>query len=129
MTDTPEEIARGLIVRPFRVSVNGYNGYSPIYAKSRGQALADAWRCDAFNGLTFGQFLKIARAYTDNPHDRFGEQIQVCGKPAYLVSFNSQYIQFVRPGSDVILDSHPLDVEPPEARRGTPYFRQEQNND
>ncbi len=34
---TPDEIARGLIVRPFRVSVNGYNGYSPIYAKSRGQ--------------------------------------------------------------------------------------------
>ena len=111
-----------LIVKPFYVSVRGYSGYSPIYAKSRGSALADAWRCDAFNGITFGEFLKVARCYRAPAHDRFGEEIAVCGNPAYLVSYNRQYIQFVRPDSDVILNAHPLDVEPPEARRGTPYY-------
>ncbi|ODU22794.1 MAG: hypothetical protein ABS87_01090 [Sphingomonas sp. SCN 67-18] len=107
-------------LKAFRVTVNGY-GNELYYTTSRGQALAKAWRADIFEGWTFGQFLKIANARREEPHPRFGEPIAVSGNPAYLVSWNSQYIQFVRPGSDVILNSHPLDVFPPEARRGTPY--------
>lgn len=112
----------GLIIKPFRVVVDGFGG-GIYYARSRGLALAHAWRCDAFNGHTFGEFLRIARSWKEAGHERFGEEITVCGKPAYLVSWNSQYIQFVRPGSDVIMNSHPMDVDPPEARRGTPYYR------
>ena len=110
-----------LIIKPWNVSVHGY-GSGTYYAKSRGRALADAWRCDAFNAISFRQFLQIANARQIDDTDRFGEPITVGGRPAYLVSWNSQYIQFVRPGSDVILHTHPLDVEPPEARRGTAYY-------
>lgn len=113
---------RGVVIRPYEVSVRGYSGYSPIYAATRGKALAKAWRCDAFNNLSFGEFLKVARAKAREPGERFGEPITVCGKPAFLISWDTQYIQFVRTYSDQILNSHPLDVEPPEARRGTPYY-------
>lgn len=117
----PEQIAAGLAIKPWRVEVHGY-GEHTYYARSRGKALAEAWRCDAFSHLPFGEFLKRSRAYGAVGNDRFGEPITVAGLPAYLVSWDRQYIQFVRPGSDVVLNSHPLDVEPPEARRGTPYY-------
>lgn len=116
----------GLIVKPWIVAVPSFSGgQHTYYARSRGKALADAWRCDAFSHLSFGGFLKIARCYGGIGSERFGEQMTVCGKPAFYVSHNSQYIQFVRPDSDIILNSHPYDVEPPEARRGTPYYQEQ----
>ena len=118
-----QKLPAALIIKPYYVVVNGYFGYSPIFAKSRGSALAEAWRCDAFNNLSFGAFLKVARARRATASKRFGELLTVSGKPAFYVSHNSQYIQFVRPHSDVVLNSHPMDVEPSEARRGTPYYQ------
>lgn len=114
----------GLVIKPFRVCVEGFDGHI-YYARSRGKALAGAWRnfCSYRDDVDFKAFLGMARSWGEAPGERFGEQIYVCGKPAYLVSWDRQYIQFVRPGSDVILNSHPLDVEPPEARRGTPYYQ------
>lgn len=113
-----------MIVKPWKVSVSGFPCHT-YYAASRGKALAKA--CSDFQSYrddyTFKDFLKIARCWREVGHDRFGEEITVAGLPAYLVSYNRQYIQFVRPDSDVILNSHPLDVEPPEARRGTPYYQ------
>lgn len=112
----------GLIVRPWIVAVSGY-GEHTYYTRSRGKALSQAWQCDAFMDRSFGDFLKITNAYAGlGDPERFGEQIEVGGQPAFFISCNRQYIQFVRPNSDVILDTHPLDVEPPEARRGTPYY-------
>jgi hypothetical protein len=113
----------GLIVKPWRVSVSGY-GEHTYFAASRGKALAQAWRSGAFMNWSFKDFLQRARAVREEPMGRFGEYIEVGGKPAYLVSYDRQYIQFVRPDSDVILNSHPYDVEPPEARRGTAYYRE-----
>lgn len=111
-----------LIVKPFDVTVTGYPGAECIFARSRGQALAKAWRCDAFGNVSFGAFLKMARAVQGEPGDRFGEAMTVGGKPAFYISHDRQYIQFVLPDSDVVLNTHPLDVEPPEALRGTPYY-------
>ena len=107
MTPTPQRLAelakQGMVVKPFMVTVRGYSEGAPYYVRSRGKALASAWQCDAFSGLSFGEFLKIARAKMGEPHDRFGEAITVGGKPAFLVSYNRQYIQFVRPGCDVVM--------------------------
>lgn len=113
-----------LIIEPYRVEVSGFPGMT-WFARSRQKALADAWRTYSSyrDDVSFKDFLKMARAAREDRTGRFGEYIEVCGKPAYLVSYDSQYIQFVRPDSDVILNAHPLDVEPPEARRGTPYYR------
>ncbi len=49
-----------MIVRPWTVTVSGY-GHGDYIAASRGKALADAWRSSAFEGWTFGEFLKRAR--------------------------------------------------------------------
>lgn len=112
----------GLIVKPFIVEVRGFSEQT-YYTRSRGAALARAWNEYAeCRDCTFGEFLKISKAYSGVGSDRFGEQMTICGKPAFYIGHNCQYIQFVRPDSDVIMNSHPLDVEPPEARRGTPYY-------
>jgi len=112
-----------LAVKPFYVDADGFGRYV-YFARSRGQAFAKAF--GDFGSLrdeaTFKDFLRIARVRgCPDRSERFGEAITVCGEPAFYVDHNSQYIQFVRPHSDVILSAHPLDVEPPQARRGTPY--------
>lgn len=113
-----------ILIKPWTVDVDGFGRYS-YFAASRGKAMAKAFGDLAAlrHGVTFKDFLKIARCRSQAPtNDRFGEALIVCGRPAFYVSHNSQYIQIVRPDSDVILNAHPLDVEPPEARRGTPYY-------
>lgn len=115
----------GFVLRAYDVTVRGQ---SHIYfAATAARARADAWRdYSECRDVSFGDFLKASSirraARFDEQGSRYGEAMTVCGKPAFYVSHNSQYIQFVRPGSDVVLHSHPLDVEPPEARRGTPYY-------
>ena len=112
-------------VKAFKISVAGWGeSDEPIYARSRGVALADTWRCDAFGHMTFKEFLKFARARVCKPGPRFGEPITVSDKPGNIVSVNRQYIRFVYSGSDTIYNTHPLDVLPVEARRGTPYHDQ-----
>lgn len=114
-----------LIIKPWLVSVRGFDSHT-YHAPSRGKALAAAFNSyQAHYAGSFKDFLRIANAIFCISDSRFGEQIEVCKLPAFYVSHNRQYIQFVRPDSDVILNSHPLDVEPPEARRGTPYYRQD----
>lgn len=91
--------------------------YPPAYyaAASRGMALSDAWRDYRIcHNCTFGEFLRLARAYRVEPSEGFGAPIKVGGLPAYRVTGLPQvnnYVRFVRPGSDAILFSHPADVE------------------
>lgn len=114
----------GFILKPFRVSVSGFDSY--VYpARSRQKALADAWRsyCGYRDDVDFRAFLKMAKVAAEPIPERWGEPLTISGELAFYVSHNRQYIQFARAGSDVVLSSHPLDVEPPEARRGTPYYQ------
>jgi hypothetical protein len=98
------------------VSVAGY-GEGVQLAPSRGRALADAWRCDAFSNQPFGYFLKHARCRKDRvTPPRYGDPIQVLGKPAFFVDNNRQYVQFAYPGGDHVLNAHPYDVLPVEYR-------------
>jgi hypothetical protein len=110
------------IIKSWAVTVYGCTQGS-VFAKARGAALADIWRCDAFGHLTFGEFLKVARCRRDTEHaERWGEHITVGGRPAFMVGLNSQYIQFAYEDGDQVFNTHPLDVMPPDARRGTPYY-------
>jgi hypothetical protein len=109
----------GFVIKPFIVSVDGY-GQSGYHARSRGKALADAWRSDAFHQLSFKDFLKIARCWMQTPFDpRFGDPITVNGKPAFFVESNRQYVRMAWPGSDHVSNAHPLEVKPIEYRPET----------
>lgn len=114
------------VLKPYRVTVSGFSEWT-YYARSRGSATAKAFSDFAeCRDITFRDFLKLVKVsaadITRGPP--FGDAITVCGRPGFYVSHNRQYVQFVRPGCDVILHSHPLDVEPPEYRRGTPYYQE-----
>lgn len=113
------EKIEGFRLRRWEVTVNGYDS-SVSLATTRGKALADAWRCDAFNGVTFGEFLKFARCHLSKyKPERFGDPITVCGKPAFFVGNNRQYVQIAYPGGEFPLSAHPYDVEPEEYRPDT----------
>lgn len=104
---------KDFILRRYEVTVGGFSEpmRSTILAASRGKALADAWRNDIFEGYTFGEFLKIARCRLDSYQPQPVE-ITVLGKRALGLGYNSQYVQFVYPGKDVVLNAHPFDVLP-----------------
>jgi hypothetical protein len=111
----------GFLLRRWTVTVDGY-GECIQLAPTRGQALADAWRNDVFNGYSFGQFLHMARArLSPLTPSTFGTPITVLGKPAFYVDHNRQYVQFAWPDGKFVLNAHPYDVEPesfrPEAYR------------
>jgi hypothetical protein len=89
-------------------------------APTRGKAMARAWACDAFSGSTFGEFLRFARCRRDDyTPPRFGDPITVCGRPAFFVGNNRQYVHFAYPGADHTMVAHPYDVLPVEYRPGT----------
>lgn len=97
-------------LRRYEVSVGRW-GTGIYLATTRGRALADAWRSDAFNGYTFGEFLKIARCRLTD-HQIEPKPITVSGKPAFYVDHNDQYVQFAYPDGEFVLNAHPLDVLP-----------------
>lgn len=109
-------------LKQWTVHVAGY-GYGTYTAKSRGAALADAWRSDAFCDYTFGRFLKIARAYRESEPKWWGAEITVEGKPAFYLGHNRAYVNFVYPDGKFQLCAHPYDVLPeiyrPECYRTT----------
>lgn len=116
------------ILRRYEVTV-GHWGSDIFLATTRGKALADAWRSDAFEGYTFGEFLKMARcSLTD--FQPVPDEITVSGKPAHGLGHNGQYVQFVWPGGTFVLNSHPLDVLPESYRpRAYRALAQEQSHD
>lgn len=109
-----------LLLKPFRVEVRGFPDFT-YYAPTRGKALAKAWGLysNYDDSCRFGDFLKIAKAYGAVGSPQFGDPIIVAGKPAFFVSNDPPYVQFVRPDCDVIMNSHPYDVLPVEYRPST----------
>jgi len=107
------------ILKRWRVDVRWSSGATSsglAVAATRGGALADAWRCDAFNGSTFKEFLGFARAYREREPDWWGAPITVLGEPAHFLGHDNQYVQFCRPGGKAVLNAHPYDVLPIERR-------------
>lgn len=99
----------GFKLRRYVVSVAG--GQSTILATTRGKALSETWRCDAFSHYSFGEFLKIAGCRLDH-HQPKPDRITVSGEKAFGLGHDGQYVHFVRPGGEFVLYSHPLDVLP-----------------
>lgn len=110
-------MSKDFILRRFEVSVIGFSEpmRSIKLAATRGKALADAWRHDIFEDYTFGEFLKIARCRLDR-YQPVPDEITVLGRRALGLGHNGQYVQFVYPGQEVVLNAHPLDVLPERAR-------------
>lgn len=107
---TEREVLEAFVLRRFEVEVSGY-GSGVYLARTRGKAMADAWRSDAFSHLSFGEFIKVATCRLSR-HQPTPNEITVSGKPALGLGHNGQYVQFVWPGGEVVLNSHPLDVLP-----------------
>jgi hypothetical protein len=106
----------GFLIKRWCVSVDGY-GAGYYDTTSRGKALAQAWRSDAFNAVSFGRFLRMARCWrSDMVPCRWGERITVNGKPAFFISNDRASVKFVHAGEDVVMSSHPYDVLPVEYR-------------
>lgn len=113
------EARQGLLLKNWTVSVlwsSGTTTSGDIVDASRGKALAAAWRSDAFNGSTFGEFLKFARCRRAADPAWWGKPITVEGKPAFYLGHNRQYVQIGYPGDAFALNAHPYDVLPLECR-------------
>lgn len=104
-------------LRRWEVSVSGFSESMRciVLARTRGQAMADTWRSDISLSCSFGEYLKIARCRLDHCQPK-PEAITVLGKPAWGLGHNGQYVQFVYPDGDHVLNAHPYDVLPVSAR-------------
>lgn len=99
----------GLIVKEYEVLVAFFPPVRYV-ARSRGQAMSKAWQdYQICHECSFKEFLSLASARR-KASEGFGRPVAVCGKPAFRVGADRQYVQFVRPGSDVVINAHPLDV-------------------
>ena len=98
------------VLKMYSVRVDGF-GWSDWEGRSPGQARAAAWRSyTACSDISFRRFLKISSVRRAIEPEGFGRPILVGDVIAYWVGWNGQYVRFVRPGSHVIVLSHPNDV-------------------
>jgi hypothetical protein len=114
----------GMRVKPWEVAVSGYPQPGLYFGTSRGKVIAEAWRCDAFHGVSFKDFLGMVSCRRAAPSERYGERFTISGRPCRYISHNRQYVQFVVDGEDTVYNTHPLDIDQPAARRGTPYYQE-----
>ena len=98
------------VVKRYAVRVRGWSAI--IYeTRTPAQARARCWRDYQILGeCSFRDFLKLSTISRAADLTGFGRSILVGGQPAHWVGFDGQYVLFVRPGDDVVLLSHPLDV-------------------
>lgn len=101
------------ILKAYEVTVRGF-GPVQYEGKSPGQARAKAWRAySEARGTSFRDFLELSSIRRIEPPERFGQEVTVSGRRAYLcLGLHGQYVRFCRPDSDVVLLSHPADIGP-----------------
>lgn len=98
------------IIKTYAVTVEGFPAYN-YEAATPGQARASAWNSYRnYRDVPFREFLRISSLKRVDDAAGFGKPIMVGGRPAHWVSFNGQYVRFVRPDEGVIMLSHPNDV-------------------
>lgn len=99
-------------IKTYLVTVQGFDGQR-YCARSRGMAQTACWRdyC-SYEQMTFHQFLKISRIHQIPNPELVGRRIKVNGIEATQVLGRSdQYVWFMRDDSDIILCSHPANVQ------------------
>ena len=102
------------VLRSYQVDVDGFPP-ALFHGSSAGQARARAWRAwsSAWNG-PFKEFLKISSVRRCGDPPDFGTPILVGGKAAFQAGAKrGNQVPFVRPGCDIIMLSHELDVSAP----------------
>lgn len=99
----------------WRVTVAGY-GTGDYITRSRGSALAAAWRSDLFNGTTFEEFLRMADAVKAAMPSDFGTPCTVEGKPARYFGQTRASVTVQMAGRDFLTFAHPSDVLPESLR-------------
>lgn len=113
---TAPPLPQDLLVKPYRVSVRHFDPHV-YHAASHGKARSRAWNryTAAGHDCPFSEFMKISRVTRCEAPENYGQPILVEGKRAYLIpgmDSHHHYVQFVYPNSEVILNSHPNDVQP-----------------
>lgn len=107
-------MTEGFLMKRWTVTALGMS--SEVNAATRGRALADCWRSDAFSNYSFRDFLRIARCARASDPSGWGAPITVEGKPAFYLGHNRAYVQCCFPGSTITSNAHPYDVLPIECR-------------
>lgn len=103
------------VLKRFEVTVEGY-GAGVYVTTTRGKAMADAWRSNAFDGWTYMEFCKRARCRRTPEPKGFGELCTFEGKPARCFGYNNQYVSIQLPGNAFLSNAHPYDIMPMECR-------------
>lgn len=103
------------VLRRWLVRVLGHDDAAEVYAVSQLAAMAEVWRCGAFDGMKWGDFCKRARC-TMTPAQPEPAKIQVGGRDAWWIKTDAQYVHFVRPYGRSVLKAHPYDVQPAQYR-------------
>jgi hypothetical protein len=103
-------------IRTYEITVTGF-GASLYSARSASKARAACWRnYHECYDVSFRDFLKSSSIRCVPHPPGIGDRILVAGAPATRVIGHGQYVHFMRDDSDVILCSHPADVQPAPAR-------------
>ncbi len=99
-------------IKTYEIKVDG-NRAALYSARTPSKARASCWRdYSSTYDVSFRDFLsRSSIRRVDNPPG-VGKRILVGGKPATRVIGFGQYVHFMRDDSDVILRSHPADVQP-----------------
>lgn len=98
-------------LRSWRVEIEGY-GSGHVIASSQGKALSDTWKSDTFNNLSYGEFMKISKAFKAEDKAGFGDPITLSGTPAFFVSRNKTGVMVALPFDTHISRAHPSEVLP-----------------
>jgi hypothetical protein len=103
-------------VKSYAIAVEGFP--EAIYCGRRpSNARLQCYRAYcSYRDIPFREFLTIARLRRVPNPPGVGDRILVGGQPATRVLPVGQYVGFLRDDSDVVLCSHPNDVEPTDAR-------------
>lgn len=99
-------------IRTYEVTVQGFP--PALYsARSPAKARTLCWRdYTAAYDASFKKFMQISRIARVPDPPGIGRRIIVGGEPATVVIGYGQYVHYMRDDSDVIVCSHPLDVQP-----------------
>lgn len=114
MSETIERVAKAILppIKTYSIAVEGFSPqrYS---ARSPGKARAAAWRdYSCAWDVSFRRFLEVSSVVRILNPPGVGDRILVGGVPATrALGRGDQYVWFMRDDSDVLLCSHPSDVE------------------
>jgi len=100
-----------MILKTYSVTVQGFSPHT-FFAATPGRARVRAWHSYSSGyPCSFKEFMSISSCRRADDPPGLGRKITVGGKPAYSVPTEHGHPEYVFPDTDVILNTHPLDLE------------------